>query len=229
MKLGIMQPYFMPYLGYWQLIKAVDKFVIYDDVNFIKGGWINRNNILLNNQRFLINLLLSGASSNKLINEIKVQENQTKLIKTIESAYKKAPMFDTVFPLFLQIMSFCNNNLAKFIGNSLIEVTNYLMIETEFIYSSDIEKDNSLRAQDKILHICTLLGAKQYINAIGGQELYDKESFDSQGLKLNFIKSELPPYKQFNNEFIPGLSIIDVMMFNSVEEINGMLDKYELV
>ncbi|HHU17898.1 MAG TPA: WbqC family protein [Clostridiales bacterium] len=229
MKLGIMQPYFMPYLGYWQLIKAVDKFVIYDDVNFIKGGWINRNNILLNNQRFLINLLLSGASSNKLINEIKVQGNQTKLIKTIESAYKKAPMFDTVFPLFLQIMSFCNNNLAKFIGNSLIEVTNYLMIETEFIYSSDIEKDNSLRAQDKILHICNLLGAKQYINAIGGQELYDKESFDSQGLKLNFIKSELPPYKQFNNEFIPGLSIIDVMMFNSVEEINGMLDKYELI
>lgn len=224
-----MQPYFMPYLGYWQLIKAVDKFVIYDDVNFIKGGWINRNNILLNNQRFLINLLLSGASSNKLINEIKVQGNQTKLIKTIESAYKKAPMFDTVFPLFLQIMSFCNNNLAKFIGNSLIEVTNYLMIETEFIYSSDIEKDNSLRAQDKILHICNLLGAKQYINAIGGQELYDKESFDSQGLKLNFIKSELPPYKQFNNEFIPGLSIIDVMMFNSVEEINGMLDKYELI
>ena len=229
MKLGIMQPYFMPYLGYWQLIKAVDKFVIYDDVNFIKGGWINRNNILLNNQRFLINLLLSGASSNKLINEIGVQENQIKLIKTIESAYKKAPMFDSVFPVFLQIISFEDKNLAKLLGNSLIEVAKYLEIETEFVYSSDVEKNNSLRAQDKILHICTLLGAKQYINAIGGQELYDKESFDSQGLKLNFIKSELPPYKQFNNEFIPGLSIIDVLMFNSVEDVNLMLDKYTLV
>lgn len=229
MKLGIMQPYFIPYIGYWQLIKAVDKFVIYDDVNFIKGGWINRNNILLNNQRFLINLLLSGASSNKLINEIEVQENQTKLIKTIESTYKKAPMFDESFPLFLQIMNFKSINLANFLGNSLMEIARYMDIKTKFIYSSDIEKDNSRKGQDKILHICKLLGAKQYINVIGGQELYKKEDFATVGIKLNFIKSELTPYKQFNNDFIGGLSILDLMMFNAIEEINEMLDKYELI
>lgn len=229
MKLGIMQPYFMPYIGYWQLINAVDKFVIYDDVNYIKGGWINRNYILLNNQRFLINLLLLGASSNKLINEIEVQENQTKLMKTIESAYKKAPMFDSFFPMFLQIMSFSKKNLSDFIGNSLIVVAQYLGIETEFIYSSDIEKDNLLKAQDKVLHICQLLGAKQYINAIGGQELYDKEVFVSEGVQLNFIKSELTPYKQFKGEFIAGLSILDVLMFNPVGDINGLLVSYSLI
>ncbi|MGI5974571.1 MAG: WbqC family protein [Paludibacter sp.] len=229
MKLGIMQPYFMPYIGYWQLIKAVDKFVIYDDVNFINKGWINRNNILLNNNKFLINILLSGASQNKLINEIEVQKNQTKLVKTIENVYKKAPMFDVVFPLFLEIMSFDDKNLANFLGNSLIKIAKHLNIKTDFIYSSDIEKDNSLRAQDKILHICKLLGANQYINAIGGQELYNKENFEKVGIELIFIQPELMPYKQFKSNFIAGLSILDVLMFNSVEDINLMLDNYKLL
>lgn len=219
----------MPYIGYFQLIKAVDKFIIYDDVNFIKGGWINRNNILLNKQRFLINILLSGASSNKLINEIQIQESQNKLIKTIESAYKKAPMFGEIFPLFLQIMEYKDKNLASFLGNSITELCKFIGIKTEMIYSSHIEKDNSLKAQEKILHICKLLEAKEYINAIGGQELYDKDDFHNVGIKLSFIKSNLHPYNQFNNEFIPSLSIMDVMMFNSVEEINVMLDKFEVL
>ena len=229
MKLGIMQPYFLPYIGYWQLINAVDKYVIYDDVQFIKGGWINRNNILINGQKQLFNLLLSGASPNKLINEITVQDNQTKLIRTIELNYKKAPMFQQVFPLFLHIMEHSDKNLAKFIGNSIVEISKYLSIETEFIYSSTIDKDNTLRAQDKILNICKLLNANKYVNAIGGADLYSKDDFNKVGIELSFLETKIEPYKQFKNEFVPYLSILDVLMFNDVESINIMFNKYNLI
>lgn len=229
MKLGIMQPYFLPYIGYWQLINAVDKYVIYDDVQFIKGGWINRNNILINGQKQLFNLLLSGASPNKLINEIIVQDNQTKLIRTIELNYKKAPMFQQVFPLFLHIMEHSDKNLAKFIGNSIVEISKYLSIETEFIYSSTLDKDNNLRAQDKVLDICKMLNANKYINAIGGADLYTKDDFNKVGIELSFLETKIEPYKQFKNEFVPYLSILDVLMFNDVESINIMFNKYNLI
>lgn len=229
MKLGIMQPYFLPYIGYWQLINAVDKYVIYDDVQFIKGGWINRNNILINGQKQLFNLFLSGASPNKLINEIAVEDNQTKLIRTIELNYKKAPMYQQVFPLFLHIMEHSDKNLAKFIGNSIVEISKYLSIETEFIYSSTLDKDNTLRAQDKVLDICKLLNASKYINAIGGFDLYSKESFANNGIQLSFLESKILPYKQLNSEFVPYLSILDILMFNSQERVKTMLDNYKLL
>jgi hypothetical protein len=230
MKLGIMQPYFLPYIGYWQLIKAVDKYVIYDDVQYIKGGWINRNRILLNGKDFMFNLLLSKASPNKLINEIEVLSDQKKLLKTIESAYKKAPRYDIVLPLIKSIVEYEDKNLAKYVGNSIMKITEYMDVNTEIIYSSDIrEKNCNLKAQEKILHVCKLLGAAEYINAIGGLELYDKNVFKASNVKLQFMKTEIMPYKQFKNEFISGLSILDVMMFNSAEEIKLMLDKYELI
>lgn len=229
MKLGIMQPYFLPYIGYWQLINAVDKYVIYDDVQFIKGGWINRNNVLINGQKQLFNLLLSGASPNKLINEITVQDNQTKLIRTIELNYKKAPMFQQVFPLFLHIMEHSDKNLAKFIGNSIVEISKYLSIETEFIYSSTLDKDNNLRAQDKVLDICKMLNANKYINAIGGADLYSKDDFNKVGIELSFLESEYVQYKQFKNEFVPHLSILDVLMFNDISKINDFFNEYKLM
>lgn len=229
MKLGIMQPYFLPYIGYWQLINAVDTYVIYDDVNFIKGGWINRNKILLEGKEFMFNLLLNGASPNKLICEVFVVENQSKLIKTIECAYKKAPCFDQIFPLIKNIIEYENKNLARFIGNSIIQIAGYLNLKTKFIYSSEIEKNSSLRAQEKIIHICEILGAKYYYNAIGGMELYNTMDFEKKGIELKFLKTNLVEYKQFNNEFIPYLSILDVIMFNSPTEINKMLDNYELI
>jgi hypothetical protein len=230
MKLGIMQPYFLPYIGYFQLINVVDKYVIYDDVQYIKGGWINRNNILLNGQDFRFNLIILSASPNKLINEIFVAENQFNLLKTIESAYKKAPFFSTVFPLAENIINYENKNSAKYIGNSIVKIATYLNIKTEFIYSSEIKEKNCLlKNQDKVINICSVLNATEYINAIGGQALYDKANFEKNHIKLSFIKTKLIEYKQFNNQFIPNLSILDVLMFNSVEEINIMLDKYELI
>lgn len=229
MKLGIMQPYFLPYIGYWQLINAVDKYVIYDDVNFINKSWINRNNILLNGDKHQINLLLTEASQNKLINQVAIQDNQTKLIRTIELNYKKAPMFQQVFPLFLHIMEYPDKNLAKFIGNSIVEIARYLSIETEFIYSSTLDKDNTLRAQDKILNICKLLNANKYINAIGGADLYSKDDFNKVGIELSFLESEYVQYKQFKNEFVPHLSILDVLMFNDISKINDFFNEYKLM
>ena len=229
MTVAIMQPYLFPYIGYWQLINAVDTFVIYDDVNFIKQGYINRNSILSNGKSQVITMELIGASSNKLINEIEVGNNRSKLSKTIKQNYVKARYFEVVYPLIENILNQNEKNLGKFIGYSLEQISNYLEINTKFIYSSDIEKDNALKTQDKVLEICNILKADKYINAIGGQELYNKEIFKENGMELNFLKTELVQYKQFKNDFVPYLSIIDVLMFNSKDEIKEMLKRYELI
>ncbi len=231
MKLGIMQPYFFPYIGYWQLINAVDKYVVYDDVNYIKGGWINRNNILLNNSKHLITLPLEEASSFKLINEISITKNEVlknKLIKTIKSAYLKAPYFETIMPI-LESLILDNSNIAMLNYNIILVIKNYLNLDTEILLSSQIKKDNNLKAQDKVIHIAHLLRANEYINAIGGQELYSKEDFKQENIKLSFLKTNEIKYKQFKNEFVPNLSIIDVLMFNSPEKIKEMLNNYELI
>lgn len=229
MTLAIMQPYLFPYIGYWQLIHAVDTYVIYDDVNFIKQGYINKNNILANGKSQAFTLELIGASSNKLINEVNVGNNSSKLIKSVNQNYIKAPYFKDIFPLIEDILNQDEKNLAKFIGYSLQKISNYLNFDTKFIYSSDIEKNNELKAQDKVLEISKILNASNYINAIGGQELYSKVDFKAQNIQLNFLKTELSEYKQFKNEFIPYLSIIDILMFNSKEEVKEMLGRFELV
>jgi len=229
LKLGIMQPYFLPYIGYWQLIKVVDKYVIYDDVNFIKGGWINRNKILLNGNAFMINVPMQGASPFKKINEIQVGQNKEKVLQTIKQAYHKSPCFDKVYPLISEIILNDNKNLALYISNSLKQISKYLQLNTEFILSSEISKNNDLKAQDKVISICNILEADVYFNAIGGQELYSKDEFLKNNIQLKFLKTNQIVYQQLKNEFIPWLSILDVMMFNSVEEINVMLDNYELV
>ena len=229
MTVAIMQPYFFPYIGYWQLIYAVDTFVIYDDVNYIKKGYINRNSMLYNNQTFRFTLELRGASQNKLINKIEVGNNKKKLLKTIEQAYKKAPQFNEVFPLIKSILENEEKNLGKFLGNSIEKISNYLEIDTKIIYSSNTEKDNSLRAEDKILEICQKLDASKYINAIGGQSLYNRENFSKIGIDLYFLETMEIKYNQFSNTFIPYLSIIDIMMFNTTNQIHTMLNNYRLI
>ena len=228
MKLGIMQPYFFPYIGYWQLINLVDTFVIYDDVTFIKQGYINRNYLLANGQAQLMTLELNGASSNKLINEIQVGNNSKKILKTIAQNYSKAPYFEIVYLLIKDILNQKERNLAKYIGYSLVVISKYLEIKTEFIYSSDIQKHNSLKAQNRVIEINKQLGSTVYINAIGGKKLYKKEDFKKENIELKFLKVEEFKYKQFNNEPIPFLSIIDIMMFNSKDEIRKILNKYSL-
>lgn len=227
-----MQPYLFPYIGYWQLINAVDKYVIYDDVNFIKGGWINRNNILINGEAKLITLQLDKATPNKLINEIEVlnnYHNKKKMLKAIENSYKKAPYYNECFPMIKDIILNEEKNLVKFIANSLKKISEYLEIKTEFIVSSEIMKDNNLKGQDKVIQICKILSGDEYINAIGGQVLYSKEDFKKCNLNLSFLKPNISIYKQFENKFIPNLSIIDLLMFNSVKEMKEILNDFTLI
>lgn len=226
-----MQPYFFPYIGYWQLINAVDKFVIYDDVNFKKKGWIHRNNILINGETRYFNIRLKKASQNKLINEIEILQDEKyklDLLRTIKKAYKKAPYFYDVYKIIETVFSHEETKLSNFLAFSILEIIAYLEIDTEIILSSKIQKNNYLKGQAKIIEICKILGAKDYINPIGGTELYSKEEFKENGLNLFFINTNNIEYKQFNNNFIPNLSIIDVMMFNPPEKIKEMLNEYEL-
>lgn len=224
-----MQPYFFPYIGYFQLIQAVDIFVIADDLNYIKNGFINKNFILRNNECFRISLQLKGASQNKLINEIEVGENANKLLNTIRENYRRAPYFDDVFPLLESLLSSKEKNLARYLGNSLINISKCLGLETTVLYSSEIDKDNDLRFDKRIIDICQRLNQDNYINVIGGQSLYDKDVFLKEGIQLSFLKKKDIEYKQFDNQFVHYLSIVDVLMFNSKDGINNLLAQYELL
>lgn len=229
MNVAIMQPYFLPYIGYWQLIKAVDKYVIYDDVNYIKRGWINRNNILIGGTKKLFTITLNGSSQYKLINEIEISDDFRKFMKTIQQHYIRAPYYGDILPLIEKIVSFETRCLSVFITNSIMSILSYLSVDTEILISSQLVKDCSLKGKDKIINICKNLGADSYYNAIGGQEMYNKDECANHGIDLRFLKTKIVSYKQFKNEFVPSLSILDVLMFNSVGEINIMLDSFELI
>lgn len=234
MKIGIMQPYFLPYIGYFQLMHSVDAFVVYDNIQFTKKGWIQRNRILVNGSDTLITLPLKKDSDYLNINERFLGENfdieKLKIIRKIEGAYKKAPFFDDVFPIIKTIVNYDDTNLFNYIFNSIKILNKYLGIEVKLIKSTDLNLDiQEFKGQEKVIKICKALDTQVYINAIGGVELYNKQAFANEGIELKFIKSGIINYKQFKSDFIPWLSIIDVLMFNSKEEIKRMLDVYEFV
>ena len=233
MKLAIMQPYFMPYIGYFQLINSVDQFVIYDNIQYTKKGWINRNRILANGKDQLITLPIKKDSDYLDVVERELSESwekdKNKMINIIKSSYNKAPYFEEIFKLISQCLNNPEENLFRFIYDSIILINSYLEIKTPIIISSSINADHTLKSQDKVLSLCKTQKADVYINSIGGVELYDKETFKQNKIKLNFIKSNPIKYKQFSNEFVSWLSIIDVMMFNSKEQIQEYLNEYTLI
>ncbi|MDY0132863.1 MAG: WbqC family protein [Desulforegulaceae bacterium] len=229
MKLGIMQPYFFPYIGYWQLLNYVDTYVVYDDVNFIKGGWINRNYILSNGDKLLLILNLKQASPNKHINEIDIGKNQKKILKTLFQSYSKAPYFNSVCPLIEDIFSTKEQNLALFLLNSIQKIVEFLKIKTKIVLSSEIDKNNALKGQDKVLEICSKLGADTYVNALGGMALYDSDVFKKNNIDLYFLKPLDFEYQQFSGAFEKNLSIMDVLMFNSLHQIKLNLHDFKLV
>ena len=232
MKIGIMQPYFFPYIGYFQLLNMVDKYVVYDNANFSNNKWGYRNRILINGAPGFFRVNILKASQNKGFNEIKVSndiEAKKKNILTLECAYKKAPYFSTVMPILEQFMIAEYNNLAEYNVASNRLVCNYLGISTEILLLSEVDHNEELKRQYRIFDVCKVLGCSEYINAIGGTELYDFEEFRENGIELAFLKTGDISYSQFGGEFVPNLSIIDVMMFNSVPEIQNMLKQYTLV
>ena len=231
MKIGIMQPYFLPYIGYFQLLNTVDKYVIYDNIQYTKKGWINRNRILQNGKDLLISIPIEKESDYLDVKERFISEefNRKKLLNQIRESYRKAPYMEAVMPVMESIINYDDRNLFDFIFNSVKEICRYLDIKTEIIVSSTLNADHSLKGQDKVIAICKELGATDYYNAIGGQELYNSDDFKKENINLHFLSSNPIEYKQFNNDFVPWLSILDVMMFNSVDEIKEMLNNYKLV
>lgn len=222
------QPYLFPYIGYWQLIHLSDTFVISDSMQYIIKGYVNRNYILLNGERHRFSLEVMGVSGTSLINEVKVGNNARKIVNTIKLNYKKAPHFNEVFPMIEALLLNDEKNLARYLGHSIQEIANYLGMDTKFIYLSELQGETTLKSQDRTIDICKRVNADKYVNTIGGQSLYDKESFKEAGMELAFLEVADVEYKQFYNDFVPHLSIIDVLMFNSKEEINTLLNKFVL-
>ncbi|WDE12077.1 WbqC family protein [Thalassomonas haliotis] len=232
MKIAIMQPYFMPYLGYFQLIDAVDQFVVYDEIQYSKQGWINRNRILQNGKDAFISLPLKKASDYLFVKQRFLadswQRDREKMLNRLACCYRKAPYFADAYGLIENILYCQENNLFDFIFNSITLVLAHLGITTPLVISSSLTEVQALKAEQKIFEICRQLGAKHYINPIGGVALYDKKNFSGQGLSLSFLQTDSIRYRQFGHDFLAHLSIIDVLMFNSPQEIRDLLPCYRL-
>jgi hypothetical protein len=233
MKLAIMQPYFFPYVGYFQLINSVDEFVVYDNIQYTKKGWINRNRILVNQKDDYITIPLKKDSEFLNVQDRFISEtwplDRKKMLNRVLESYRKAPYFEETFTMFEKCLMVEDNNLFNFILHSLKETLNFLSISTKITVSSSILIDHQLKSEDKVIAICQAQNAKTYINPIGGIELYNKDRFESNGIKLQFQKSNSISYLQYKNEFVPWLSILDVMMFNSKTDIQIFLNNYQLI
>lgn len=232
MKIAIMQPYFCAYIGYYQLINSVDKFVICDNMQYTRRGWFNRNRILdngtdrtftipLRKDKSFINVNLKYLADNSIKERIRI-------LKQIQSFYQKASFFSQNYPLVRRLFIQEIDNLFDFIHFSVVELCSNLDIKTQVILCSSLDINHELKAQERIIEICKFLKTDSYINPIGGKELYNEESFNKEGIDLRFIKSKNIEYTQFDHEFVPWLSIIDLLMFNDIEQIKGYLNEYEL-
>lgn len=233
-KIAIMQPYFLPYIGYFQLMNAVDKFVIYDNIQFTKRGWIHRNRILENGKDTYVSLPIKKDSDYLDVKDRYLADNfdkqKNKVLSKINNNYRKAPRYKEVFPVVENIFSFENKNLFDFVFNSILYLKKYLEIETDIIKSSNINIDHTLKSSEKVKAIVKKEKGSIYINPIGGLELYDKANFKADGIELFFMKTNEFKYKQYNNEFIKFLSIIDVLFFNDKNSVEAYIkEDFEII
>jgi hypothetical protein len=233
MKLGIMQPYFFPYIGYFQLMNTVDEYIVYDNIEYTKKGWINRNRILIEGKPCLITLPLKNDHDNLQIKDRFLASDwavsREELLRRIIAAYRKAPLYDAVFPLVEKILLDDSMNLFTFLARSLYMIKGYLGIETPLLISSTIPINHNLRSEDKVIAFCKARNADMYINPIGGTALYNRDRFEKEGIDLRFVFTDYIQYKQFGDDFVSSLSILDVMMFNTVEKIKEFLNAFILV
>lgn len=233
MRLAIMQPYFFPYIGYFQLLNAVDKFVIYDNIQFSKTSWIHRNRILVNGDDRYITLSLKKDSDFLDVRERflceRYKDENRKILRRIEGSYRNAPYFKEFFPIVCESLLYDEPNLFTFVDHSIKNVATYLSIKTPIIKSSEVNIDHSLKGQNKVLAFCRHLGALSYINLPGGRILYDETAFSKERVDLKFIQPKKFVYGQMARDFLPWLSIIDVLMFNPNHVVRRQLKSYVLL
>lgn len=232
MRMAIMQPYFLPYIGYFQLISAADLFVVYDNIKYTKKGWINRNRMLVNGRDVIFSLPIRKDADmlNVADRELSADFNRNKLLNQFRGSYARAPYFAQTWPLLEHIVGCKEHNLFEYIFYSIVKTCRHIGIRTEIRTSSSIGIDHNLKGQDKILALCQIVGADIYINPIGGKTLYERGAFRAKGIELKFIRSEPWEYTQFGAVFVPWLSIADVLMFNSLDTVRKYVDThFELV
>lgn len=237
MKLGIMQPYFFPYLGYFALIKYTDKWIVFDNVQYIERGWINRNRIInpTKPEDMYINIPLENHHRDILIKDVLISSNENykeKILAQLWTSYKKrAKYFNNVYKLVEEVLSLDTKSITDLNVYALKKVNEYLGIPFNYeIFSKmNLIIDEVHDPGEWALNISKALNANEYVNPPGGIELFDKEKFYQNNIELKFLKINLKPYNQKKAKFLEGLSIIDVMMFNSANEIRDMLDDYQII
>jgi len=232
MKIAIMQPYIFPYIGYFQLIHAVDKFIIYDDVNFIKQGWINRNRILVADKANYITVPLTNGSSFTQIKDVTISTNnqwKSTWLKTIYHSYSKASYFKNIFPIIESTLNEDHTFISQLALSSIKAICNYLEISTSLAETSIYYNNHHLKGQERVLDICKQEKCDQYINAIGGNSLYSKEDFQEHSIILKFIQPREIIYQQLTSSFVPWLSIIDILMCNSKKQTQNFLNHYDFL
>jgi len=227
--LAVMQPYLFPYLGYFQLGSGVDHFVFLDDVAFIKKGFINRNRILLDGQPFAFSIPVGRISQNRRINEHYFTGEFDTFLTQLRHAYSKAPFFEPVFTLVESVCLAPEQNVAQKNVASIQAVFDYLQLPFSCSLASSLPNEG-VGGQQRILDLCRHFSADTYHNAAGGQALYDNEDFATCGVRLRFLQNHFPVYAQCGGgAFVPGLSIIDVLMNNAPEQVLVMLRDYDLL
>lgn len=235
MKIGIMQPYFLPYLGHFALIKHTDQWIVFDTPQFMRRGWIDRNRILKPNMEGwqYIMVPLEKMPVATPIKNMKIRANepwQKKIFSQLVHYKKKAPYFKTVIGLLESGLELSGNSITMLNVRLLKIICDYLGIPFNYALFSEMNITCAgCEPDDWALEICKALAADTYYNPPGGMEFYDRQKFERAGINLKFFKINLQPYTQLGQPFEPGLSIIDAMMFNSIEEINKMLDNYVLL
>lgn len=230
MKAGIMQPYFLPYIGYFQLIQAVDVFVLYDNIKYTKRGWINRNRYLAAGRERPFSLPLKKDSDYLDVRERLLADDfdPAKILNGIQEAYRKAPCFQSAMPVLRDILLYEDRNLFSYILHAVTRICRHLGIDTSIVISSQVPADHNLAGEQRVIAICQALGADTYINPPGGRTLYNSEHFAENGLRLKFIDPVLRPYPQLASHFSAGLSVIDVIMNNDHQMLTELLSHYSI-
>ena len=230
MTLSANQPYFFPYLPYWQLIDCADLFLLSDDYAYMKQSWIPRNRIQVGGRVQYYRVEVRDRSCHRLIGDMELMPVEVAgKLRTLEMAYHRAPHFADGYALCERVFACKSLNLCEFLVNSIREVCDYLYIDTPMDFTSEVPGNSALRKEERIYHFCRHFGADRYVNAIGGQEMYHFDEFRKRGIRLEFIRSEIPPYRQFGDTFIPGLSVIDAIMFVPREQLRDLLDKRSFI
>lgn len=233
MSVAIMQPYVFPYIGYFQLLDAVDSFVFYDDVSFIKRGWINRNSILINGQRHLFSIPCSRPNYNVPINKVSVDYNtfdSQKFLQTIRHGYSKAIFFEPIYALLEDFLNIKYSSIGEMASQSIIAVSSFLGLNKSYYSSArDFPDIKGFNKADRLINITKALNQQRYVNASGGRELYSKDYFHRNGIDLIFVEPRFVSYSQLTNNFIPGLSIIDCLMNCSREVVVELVNNRNLV